>query len=159
MDNKIIQEIEIVKNELKKEKINLSNIKELIKKDINKMKHFSINHLSPSEINLKMNFSIKDLSNYYIQKPDLNLISSHRKYIGRTIVLLKKIFFKLLAPYSNYILENQEKINDNFAHILNFNNLILLRLNEIESNQKKLEKKVSDSEDKLTLLSDKMDQI
>jgi len=158
IDNKIIKEIYEIKNNLIVEKNKILNINELIKNDIDKIHHFDLYSLLPIENNYQMDLIINNLSNSHIPTPDLNSITSHRKYIGNLIVFFKKTIFKLLSPYSNFVLENQRKFNKN---IFNYNILLQKRLQNIELKQDEMQiiqKNIADNEDKIVLILDKLNQ-
>jgi hypothetical protein len=89
-------------------------------------------------------------------KPDTKSITSHRKILGKPIILLKQLLFKATGVYINLILDKQKKINQQG---IIFHRAILLRLRRNRQEIKHLEQQISECEANLVILSKKIENL
>ncbi len=93
---------------------------------------------SDKEIDNEMAKLLTVLNDNIDTKPTSTSISSHRRFIGKIIVLIKKVFFKIMKPYTNVILEKQRYFNEKTVRFLL---LSFIRYRKIEEKIKELELK------------------
>ena len=116
---------------------------------------------SDKELDNEMAKLLTILNDNIDTKPNENDIVSHRKLFGRFIVFVKRIFFKIMKPYTNVILEKQRYFNEKAVRLMLLNFIRFRKLEEkmrdIESiteelkfllEVKEFETRIKDNEDK-----------
>jgi len=71
-------------------------------------------------------------------------ISSHRSWLGKPIVLLKKIIRRLTGPYSSMLLHKQNRLN---RELVTFQLLVFLKLRHLEKRINEMEENKADFPD------------
>jgi hypothetical protein len=143
IDKNLEKEIKFLKEEIFSQKEKLIDIKQLVKKEIDRDFSTDLWELSERELDNEMGSRLSFLNDDIDVRPDPGSITSHRKILGRFIVFFKKILMKMSNMYTHTILEKQKRFNEQLVafHLASF---IRFRHNEecikeIEAKLKTLE--------------------
>lgn len=109
--NNIADEIEKLKKDLYKKKEEVHDIKQLVKKKIDREFSSDIEELSVRELVSQMDENHSLLNRLVDPFPDKEFIRSHRKRIGKPVVWFKRILLKITRPYITLILDKQKLFN------------------------------------------------
>jgi len=85
---------------------------------------------SEKELDNEMAKLLTILNDNIDTKPKEIDIVSHRRFLGKFIVLIKRMFFKLMKPYTNVILEKQRYFNEKSVRLMLLNFIRLRKLEE-----------------------------
>lgn len=122
MDERIIKEIDRLKEEIYRQKEKAADIKELVKEEIHR--DFPVNfwELSERELDNEMGMRLSFLNDNIDTRPEARSITSHRRIIGKPIVLIKRLVLKIAGFYTNTILEKQRSFNEQLVafHLASF---------------------------------------
>ncbi len=122
MDERIIKEIDRLKEEIYRQKEKAADIKELVKEEIHR--DFPVNfwELSERELDNEMGMRLSFLNDNIDTRPEARSITSHRRIIGKPIVLIKRLVLKIAGFYTNTILEKQRSLNEQLVafHLASF---------------------------------------
>jgi len=147
MNNQQLKEIDRLEEELFRQKESISNLKELIKEEIDREFPVDLWALSERELDNEMGNRLTFLNDDIDTRPDTQSITSHRGFIGKFIVRFKRLVMKSTAFYTNAIMEKQRCFNDQLVafHLASF---IRFRHNEqkIKAIEEKLNTLVEDQE-------------
>ena len=108
----IVDEIKRLKKEIHNRKDKINNIQELVNKSIDREFRTNLWELSERELDFEMGNLLSFMNEDIDPRPDKKVITSHRKIIGRFIVIIKKALIKILNLYTNTILEKQRRFNE-----------------------------------------------
>jgi hypothetical protein len=104
--------------------------------------HYPINlwELADSELDQEMGRRLSFLNEDIDCHPTPD-ITSHRRFIGPAIVLCKKIFFKILRPYTNTLFVRQNRFNEQLVslHLATF-----IRFRRLEDKIKQLNSQIQE---------------
>ena len=122
MDERIIKEINRLKEEIYRQKDKVSDIKELVKEEIDRDFPIDLWELSERELDNEMANRLSFLNDDIDTRPDAQSITSHRRILGKPIVLLKRLVMKIAGFYTNTILEKQRSFNEQLVafHLASF---------------------------------------
>ena len=153
MDEHIKHRINRLKEELFQQKEEISDISQLVKSPIDQPYSVDLWELSERELDNEMGTRLSFLNDDIDTKPDMNSISSHRRFLGKPIVLFKRLVMKLFQPYTNLLLEKQRRFNEQAVafHLASF-----IRFRHNESRLQALENKMKVLEENQELLMDRL---
>ncbi len=122
MDERIIKEINRLKEEIYQQKEKVSDIKELITGEIDRDFPIDFWELSERELDNEMGNRLSFLNDDIDTRPDAQSITSHRRILGKPIVLIKRLVMKIAGFYTNTILEKQRSFNEQLVafHLASF---------------------------------------
>ncbi len=111
MEDKIKKELMKIKSELYKKKEKIRDIAALANQEIDRNLVSDFMDLSERELESRLEEHISFLNEYVDPLPDRMSITSHRKIIGKPIVWIKRVFFKIAGIYFIHVLEKQKIFN------------------------------------------------
>lgn len=152
---RIANEISRLKEELSRQKEKITDIKELVKQDIDR--DFSINlwELSEKELDSEMGNRLSFLNDDIDTRPDPGIIASHRRILGKPVVLIKRLFMKLTGFYTNTLLEKQRRFNE---QVVAFQLASFIRSRHNEKRIKEIEGKIKTIEEDQEMLQEQLDK-
>ncbi len=156
MGQEIAEELERIKKEIYQKKKEITNIKELVKDEIDRDFPINLWELSPRELDSQMGTRLSFLNDDIDTRPDEAAITSHRRILGKLIVPVKKIFMRITRFYANTLLEKQRHFN---AQLVAFHLASFIRFQHNEAQLKKIEEKIAAVEDNQELLLDELRNI
>jgi hypothetical protein len=156
MDKSIAKEIEKLKKDIYLKKERIQDIKELVKKEIDR--HFTpiIEEFSEKELDSYLEEHLASMDKSFDPIPNKTSFASHRKILGKPIILLKRLLLKLTGIYVNLILDRQKKFNQ---QSIVFYRAMLLRLKRNRQKIKLIEQRISECEGELDILSNHLKNI
>lgn len=156
MDKSIAKEIEKLKKDiyLKKEKI--QDIKKLANREIDREFVPDLEEFSEKELDFYLQEYLAAMDKSFDPTPDKKSFISHRKILGKSIILLKRLLLKVTGVYINLILDKQKKFNQQG---IVFHRAILLRLKRNRQKIKHIEQRISECEGNLIILSKKLEDL
>ena len=139
MHNDIEKQIAKLKEELRQKREKIQDLKELIKKEIDRDFPLPLEDFSGKELESRMDefHSLLDRSSDPV--PDKTSIASHRKGIGKAIVWGKRVLLRMTKPYVTLVLGKQKFFNQKSLAL--YQSLIL--------HQKKYQERINDIEERL----------
>lgn len=122
MDEQIKDKIKQLIDEIGKQKDSVSNLKELLNKEIDKDFPINLWELSNRELDSEMGSRLSFLNDDIDTRPTTQSITSHRGLIGKPIVFVKRLFLKLAGFYTNTLFEKQLRFNEQLVafHLASF---------------------------------------
>ena len=118
MDEQIIKEINRLKEEIYQQKEKVSDIKGLVKEEIDRDFPVDFWELSERELDNEIGNRLSFLNDDIDTRPDPQSITSHRRILGKPIVLFKRLVMKIAGFYTNTILEKQRSFNEQLVAFL-----------------------------------------
>lgn len=156
MDERIINEINRLKKEIYQQKEKVSDIKELVIEEIDR--DFPINfwELSERELDNEMGNRLSFMNDDIDTRPDAQSITSHRRILGKPIVLIKRLVMKIAGFYTNTILEKQRSFNEQLVafHLASF-----IRFRHNERKIKEILEKLKTLEEDQELILEQLTQL
>jgi hypothetical protein len=156
MDERIIKEIDRLKEEIYRQKEKAADIKELVKEEIHR--DFPVNfwELSDRELDNEMGMRLSFLNDHIDTRPEARSITSHRRILGKPIVLLKRLVLKITGFYTNTILEKQRSLNEQLVafHLASF-----IRFRHNERKVKEILEKIKTLEEDQESILDRLAQL
>lgn len=155
MDETIAKEIKRLKEDIFRQKETISDINALVKQEIDRDFHLDLWELSEKELDAEMGERLSFLNDDIDPRPDPGAITSHRKILGKPIVLFKRLVMKIAGIYTNSLLEKQRRFNEQLVafHLASF-----IRFRRNETKIKEIEEKIKTVEEDRELLPDRMDK-
>jgi len=111
MEDNIKKELRKIKGELYKKKEKIRDIAVLANKEIDRDPVPNFTDFSERELESRLDELISFLNQYVDPLPDRMSVTSHRKIIGKPIVWIKRIFFRIAGVYFTHVLEKQKIFN------------------------------------------------
>lgn len=139
MENNIAKEITKMKNEFHKKKEKVRDLKELVKKEIDREFPSDLKDFSEKELGSQMDEYISFLNKSVDPVPDKTSITSHRRLIGKPVVWIKRILLRMTRSYITLIMDKQKAFNQKCIAL--YQNLII--------HQKKYHEKISHIEERI----------
>jgi hypothetical protein len=152
----IAREIERLKEQLFKQKETISSIKELVKSEIDRDFPVDLWELSARELDNEMGTRLSFLNDDIDTKPDPYSITSHRRLIGKPIVLIKRAIMKITRFYTNSLLEKQKHFNE---QVVAFHLASFIRFRQNEERIKGIEEKLKTLEEDGELMLEQLDTL
>jgi len=141
MDEQIKKEIAELKEYYRQRKDAAASLEELTGGPV--QHHFPVDlwSLSDSELDGEMGKRLGFLNEDIDCRPTAG-ITSHRRFIGPVIVLLKKMFLTIMRPYTNSLFVRQNRFNEQLVafHLASF-----IRFRRLEERVKRLERTANDA--------------
>jgi hypothetical protein len=156
MDESIAKEIEKLKKDIGLKKERIQDIKKLANKEIDRSFPSDLEELSEKELDSYLEEYLGSLDKSFDPTPDKMSFTSHRKILGKPIILLKRLLLKASGVYINLILDKQKKFNQ---QSIVFYRALLLRIRRNQSKIKHLEQRISECEANLVIFSKKLEEL
>lgn len=155
MDENIAKNINRLKEDLFRQKKQAANIEALVKKEIDRDFPINLWELSEKELDAEMGDRLTFLNDDIDPRPAPKLITSHRKILGKPIVLLKRLIIKIAGGYTNSLLQKQRRFNEQLVafHLASF-----IRFRNNEKNLKIIEEKLKSLEEDREILREQLDE-
>lgn len=136
MDEHIVNELDRIKEELTQKREQLQTVEQLVTDPIDRDYPIDLWQLSPRELDAEMGDRLSALNGSIDPRPTSDSITSHRRIIGKPIVMIKKIVMRLFQPAIDTMLEKQRQFNEQAVafHLASF-----IRMRQIEQTVKELE--------------------
>lgn len=156
MDERIIKEINRLKEEIFQQKDKVSDIKELVTGEIDRDFPVDFWELSERELDNEMGNRLSFLNDDIDTRPDAQSITSHRRILGKPIVLIKRLVMKIAGFYTNTILEKQRSFNEQLVafHLASF-----IRFRHNERKIKEILEKLKTLEEDQELILEQLAQL
>jgi len=156
MDERIIKEINRLKEEIFRQKDKVSDIKELVKEEIDRDFPVDFWELSERELDNEMGNRLSFLNDDIDTRPDAQSITSHRRILGKPIVFIKRLVMKIAGFYTNTILEKQRSFNEQLVafHLASF-----IRFRHNEQKIKEILEKLKALEEDQELILEELAQL
>jgi hypothetical protein len=153
MDEHIVNEINRLKEEIHKQKEAVATVAGLVKGEIDRPFHTDLWELSERELDHEMGSRLSFMNDDIDTKPDSGSIVSHRRLLGKPVVLFKRLMMKMFRPYTNLLLEKQRHFNEQAVafHLASF-----IRFRHNETRIKAIEEKLKEIEEEQELLKDRL---
>ncbi len=147
----LLNEIGRLKAEIYAQKEAVASLRGLVKDDIERGYTTDLWELSARELDNEMGNRLSFLNDDMNPKPDVNTITSHRRYLGKLVVWVKRLLMKLARPYTNLVLEKQRRFNEQLVafHLASF-----IRFRGNEARLQGLEEKLKEIAEDQELLMD-----
>ncbi len=146
MDEQIVKELDRLKEELAQKREKIQQIEQLVKRPIDREFSLDLWQLSPRELDAEMGDRLTALNDSIDPRPTRDSITSHRRLLGKPIVLAKKISMRLMQPAIDTILEKQRLFNEQAVvfHLATF-----IRLRQNEQTLKEIEDSLAEMDNRL----------
>ena len=156
MEDNTAKQLKKLKKELHTKKEGVHDLKELVKKEIDRDFPLNLMDFSERELESQMDEYFSLLNKSVDPVPDKISITSHRRWIGKPVVWIKRILLKTTRPYITLILDKQKTFNQKCIDL--YQNLIIhqKRYHEKISH---IEERIGDCEVQLEVISKKLDDI
>jgi hypothetical protein len=150
------EEIERLKEDIFKQKEAISGINELVKTQIDRDFHTDLWELSYRELDNEMGNRLGFLNDDIDTRPDFGSISSHRKFIGKPIVFIKRFFMKITRFYTDTLFDKQRSFN---GQVVAFHLASFIRFRHMDEQIKGIEKKLKTLEEDNELMLEQLEQL
>jgi len=156
MDERIIEELDRLKEEIYRQKEKAADIKELVKTEIRRDFPVDFWELSERELDNEMGSRLSFLNDDIDTRPEARSITSHRRILGKPIVFIKRLVMKITGFYTNTILEKQRSFNEQLVafHLASF-----IRFRHNERKIKEILEKLKALEEDQELILDQLSQL
>ena len=160
MEDKTAKEIQRLKKEIYKKKEEIHDIKQLVNKDIDREFHTEIWELSEREFNTFVGEDKPFINKYPELKLDTESITSPRKILGRPLIFIKRILFKLLSTYINENFDKQTLFNRQInASNQALYEALLRRFKQDNEKMRRIRERISDCEESLVIILNKLNDL
>lgn len=156
MEEAIAKEIQRLKEELDKKKEEIQDLRELVKKEIDRPFPADAEELSERELETYIAEHFPSIRSRIDSKPDKKPLASHRKILGRPIVLLKQFLLKSIVDYNDLFLAKQAQFNQQSVDLYQ---ALLLQTRNNKKRMKQIQEKISAFEENLTVLEAKLEDL
>jgi len=156
MEKPIAEEIRRLKEELDKKKGEIEDIKDLVNKEIDRPFPPRVEDFSERELETYLAEYIPLIKNRIDSRPEKELITSHRKILGKPIIFLKRILLKTMIYYNDIFLAKQIQFNQQSVDLYQ---AVLLRVKRDKERMKQIQEKISACEENLTVLEAKLEAL
>ena len=156
MDESIADEIKRLKEEISRQKETIADIGTLVKRDIDRDFPPDFWELSEKELDAEMGDRLTFLNDDIDPRPDPGSITSHRKILGKPIILFKRLVMKIAGVYTNTLLEKQRRFNEQLVafHLASF-----IRFRNNEKKIREIEEKIKAVEEDREFLLERLDKL
>jgi len=156
MDESIADEIKRLKEEISRQKETIADIGTLVKRDIDRDFPLDFWELSEKELDAEMGDRLTFLNDDIDPRPDPGSITSHRKILGKPIILFKRLVMKIAGVYTNTLLEKQRRFNEQLVafHLASF-----IRFRGNEKKIREIEEKIKTVEEDREFLLERLDKL
>jgi len=146
MDEQTVKELDRLKEELAQKRERIQQVERLVKDAIDRDFAIDLWQLSPRELDAEMGDRLTALNDSIDPRPTRDSITSHRRFLGKPIVLAKRLMMRLMQPAIDTILEKQRLFNERAVafHLATF-----IRLRQNEQTIKEIEDSISELDSRL----------
>jgi len=116
--NKLEEEIRRLKAELDRKKEELSDLRKLVGKDVDREFPPAVEGMSDRELEIYLRDTIPLINGFVETMPDLRDLKSHRKVFGRPVLALKRALLETTVKPLQEFLDRQVKFNRQAAVLL-----------------------------------------
>jgi len=155
MEKAFEKEIQRLREEIDKKKEEIHDIKQLVNKEIDREFLPPLEELSEKELEPYFEKYLSILEGSSDPWPDRKSLTSHRKILGKPIILMKQFLLRMTGvyTYTSLFLEKQKNFND---HSVALHRASLARLKLNTEKIKHIEERIIDCEVNLMTLSKKL---
>ncbi len=153
MNEFLEKEISRLKDELARRKKEIAKIEILAGRPIDRDFQTDAAGLSEREFDPFLERATEEIKGRVVIKPDAAAFTSHRRFLGRLVLRLKRQYIHMTRFYIDPILEQQENYN---RQALDLMLASLSRLSRLNLQLKDVEARLSRCEEDLTIIRNKM---
>ncbi len=153
MNEFLEKEIGRLKDELAGKRRDLAKIEILAGKPVDRDFQADAAALSERELDPFLEQATEGIKSRVVIKPDAAAFTSHRRFLGRLVLRIKRKYIQMTRFYMDPILEQQENYN---RQALDLQLASLSRLSRINLQLKDVEARLSRCEEDLTIIRNKM---
>jgi hypothetical protein len=156
MDEQIVNEINRLKEEIYNRKEKVSEIGQLVKREIDRDFPINLWELSERELDNEMGTRLSILNDDIDIRPDPRALTSHRRILGKPLVFIKRLFMKVVGFYTDTLLEKQWHFNERLVafHLASF-----IRFRSNEQKIKALEEKLKTFEEEYEMMLEQLEKL
>ena len=147
--NKFEEEIQRLKQELDRKKEELTDLRKLVGKDVDREFPPAVEGMSDRELEIYLRDTIPLINGFVETKPDLRALKSHRKVFGRPVLAFKRAMLETTVRPLEEFIERQVKFNRQAAVLLQ---ALHQRSGRYAARIKDLEERIAGCEEDLALL-------
>jgi len=157
-----MKEIQRLKKELYRKKEEIRDLKKLVNKEIDREFQLDLEELSERELETYIGECFSSMKRNIDTKPEEKPITSHRKVIGKPIILIKQILSRITGVYSyaKLILDKQTLILDKQTEFnrqsVALHQASFIRFRKNREKIQQIEEKISDCEENLVIIMEKI---
>jgi len=162
MEEAMTKEIQRLKKELYRKKEEIRDLKKLVNKEIDREFQSDLEELSERELETYIGECFSSMKANIDTKPDEKPITSHRKILGKPIILIKQILSRITGvnSYADLILDKQTSILDNQTEFnrqsIALHQALLISFRKNRERIRQIEEKISDCEENLIIIMNKI---
>jgi septal ring factor EnvC (AmiA/AmiB activator) len=156
MEEAIVKEIRRLKAELDKKKKEIEDIKDLVNKEIDRPFPPRVEDFSERELETYLAEYITLIKKHIDSRPEKELITSHRKILGKPIIFLKRILLKAMIGYNDIFLAKQIQFNRESVDLYQ---ALLLQARNNKKRMKQVQEKITSFEENLAVLGAKLEDL
>jgi hypothetical protein len=149
-------EIQRLKEELDRKRDEIVDLRKLVNEDIDRKFPVSAEEFSDRELEIHLRESLAALEGREETKPDLKAVLSHRRTLRKPVEFLKRGLLQTTFESLNDFLDKQNEFN---RRISTFSQALLIRLRHDRERIKGIEEKITDCEESLALLTNKLEDL
>ena len=155
MEEAMTKKIQRLKKELYRKKEEIRDLKRLVNKEIDREFQADLGELSERELETYIGECFSSMKRNIDTKPDEKPITSHRKIIGKPIILIKQILSRITGVYSytNLILDKRTEFN---RQSIALHQALLISFRKNRERIRQIEEKISDYEENLIIIMNKI---
>jgi hypothetical protein len=150
------REIQRLRAALEKKKEEIQDLRRLVNKEIDRDFPPDLDAFSEKELDTFIRELILSGKDFTESKPDLKPIKSHRKSIGKPIVLLKRMLLETTFDNLDLFLDKQVRFNRQSADL---GRALFLRLRIEKERLEKVEERIIACEESLVILKSKLEDL
>jgi len=152
----LAREIQRLRAELEKKKEEIQDLRKLVNKEIDRDFPPDLDAFSEKELDTFIRELISSSKDFTETKPDLKPIKSHRKTIGKPVVLLKRILLETTFDNLELFLDKQMQFN---RQSIDLGRALFLRLRVEKERMEKVEERIIACEENLVILKSKLEDL
>ncbi len=156
MDQHITDEIKRLKEEIFNQKEAVSHIGALVKGEIDRSYHVDPWELSEKELDSEMADILPFLNDDINPRQGKEVVTSHRGFLGKPLVFIKRKFLDMFEFYTSFLLDKQRRFND---RLVRYQLSSFVRFRHNETRIKALEEKLKEIEEDQELILDQLREI
>jgi len=155
MEEAMIKEIQRLKKELYRKKEEILDLKKLVHKEIDREFQSDLEELSERELETYIGECFSSMKRNIDTKPDEKPITSHRKILGKPIILIKQVLSRITGVYSyaNLILDKKTEFNRQSVAL---HQALLITFRKNRERIRQIEEKISGCEENLIIIMNKI---
>lgn len=154
--NDTAEALERLRAEIFQQKEAVTHLHELVKHPIDRDFPVNLWDLTERELDHEMGNRLSFLNDDIDPRPTPDLITSHRKILGKPIVFMKRLAMKLTGFYTRALMEKQRRFNE---QVVAFQLASFIRARHIEDTIKTIETKLKTLDEDRELIFDRLETI